>query len=252
MNSLRGDVALITGAASGIGTATARLFAARGAAVAVHGRDAEAVARLVAQITTTGAHAVGVVGDLTDEAAVKRVVAEAEVQLGPLTVLIANAGGNIVPPGPIESLTAEQWRATIDKNLTLTFLTIAAALPGMRKRRRGSIVTIASAASRRPTAQTPVAYAAAKAGVEVLTRIVAAEAGPDGVRVNCIAPETVLTERNSLRLSGDAQHRLIDVHPIRRLGTPDDIAEAALFLAGGAASWITGVVLDVAGGSVLA
>lgn len=121
----------------------------------------------------------------------------------------------------------------------------------MKRRGRGAIVTMSSAAARRPTAQSPIAYAAAKAGIEVLTREMALQAGPDGVRVNCIAPETILTERNQLRIPEDRQAQLALTHPIRRLGTPEDVADAALFLVSERSAWISGIVLDVAGGSVL-
>jgi 3-oxoacyl-[acyl-carrier protein] reductase len=122
----------------------------------------------------------------------------------------------------------------------------------MKQRGRGTIVTMSSAAARRPDARSPVAYAAAKAGVELLTRDLAAQAGPFGVRVNCLAPETVLTERNLERIPVAMQDQMAAAHPIRRLGTPRDVADAALFLAGPDSGWITGVVLDVAGGAVLA
>jgi 3-oxoacyl-[acyl-carrier protein] reductase len=251
MSMLTDEVALITGASRGIGKSIARLFAAEGAAVAVHGRDRTAVDKLVAEIVDAGGRATGVIGELTEPSEVARVVEQAEAELGGLTVLIANAGGNPVPPGPVETTSHNQWRSAIDVNLTLTFLTIAAVLPRMRQRGRGSIVTISSAASRRPTAQTPVAYAAAKAGIEVLTRIVATQAGPDGIRANCIAPETILTEANEQRIPADIRQRLVESHPIRRLGTPEDIAHAALYLASDTASWVNGVTLDVAGGTVL-
>jgi 3-oxoacyl-[acyl-carrier protein] reductase len=252
MRALTRHVALITGASHGIGSGIARLFAEEGAAVAVHGRDELAVASLVAEILDAGGRAVGVRGDLTDPAEAARVVAEAENALGPLSILVANAGGNPVPPGPVEDITPEQWHAGVDANLTMTFLTIKAVLPGMKERGRGSIVTVSSAASRRPTVYTPVPYAAAKAGIEVLTRLVALQAGPDGVRANCVAPETILTERTAEQIPAATQEQLRQSHPIRRLGTPDDVARAALYLAGDGAGWITGVTLDVAGGSVLA
>jgi 3-oxoacyl-[acyl-carrier protein] reductase len=96
-----------------------------------------------------------------------------------------------------------------------------------------------------------MAYAAAKAGIEVLSQEIAAQAGPYGVRVNCLAPETILTERNQQQIPEAIQEQLRQNHPIQRLGTPDDVAEAALFLASDDSSWISGVTLDVAGGSVL-
>src|SRR5262249_14716022 len=132
------------------------------------------------------------------------------------------------------------------------FLTIKAFLPGMKQRGHGSIITMSSAAARRPTAQSPIAYGAAKTGIELLTKALALQAGPTGVRVNCIAPETILTERNQQQIPFDVQEQLRLAHPIRRLGECDDVANAALFLASEHATWISGITLDVAGGSVLA
>jgi 3-oxoacyl-[acyl-carrier protein] reductase len=110
---------------------------------------------------------------------------------------------------------------------------------------------MSSAAARRAHSGSPMAYAAAKAGIELLTKEIAAQAGPDGVRANCLAPETILTEANQRQIPVQLQEQLRDNHPIRRLGTPEDVAEAALFLASERSSWISGVTLDVAGGSVL-
>ena len=97
----------------------------------------------------------------------------------------------------------------------------------------------------------PIAYGAAKAGIEILTQDLAGQVGPYGIRANCIAPETILTERNRQRIPSAQQQDLIDWHPIRRLGTPDDVAHAALYLASADAAWIAGIVLDVAGGAVM-
>ena len=140
---------------------------------------------------------------------------------------------------------------TDDGNLLATFLTLKSFLPGMKERRRGTIITIGSAAGRRAHPGSPIPYAAAKAGIALLTQDVAAQAGPFGIRVNCITPETILTEGNQDRIPAELQAALADAHPLRRLGTPHDVATAAAFLASDEAAWITGVVIDVAGGAVL-
>src|SRR5207249_11185815 len=114
-----------------------------------------------------------------------------------------------------------------------------------------SIIAVSSAAGRRPTPDSAMPYGVAKAVIELLTMALAAEAGRYGIRVNCIAPETILAERDKERIPAAQQQALVDTHPLGRLGTPEDVARAALFLASEEASWITGIVLDVAGGAVM-
>jgi 3-oxoacyl-[acyl-carrier protein] reductase len=251
MNARRDRVVWVTGSSRGIGAAIARLFAENGARVAVHGRDAAALATVESEIERSGGRAVQVVGDVTKYADIEAMRLRIEEKLGPIEVLIANAGGSFTPPGPIENTSEEGWRASVDGNLTATFLTIKSVLPGMKERRAGSIITMSSSAGRRPHPRSPIPYAAAKAGIELMTQDVAAQAGPYGVRVNCIAPETILTERNQQRIGPAQQAELVELHPLKRLGTPEDVARAALFLASDDAAWITGVVLDVAGGATM-
>jgi 3-oxoacyl-[acyl-carrier protein] reductase len=247
---LAGRVTVVTGSSRGIGAAIAKRFAAEGAHVVLHGRDLAALERVRDRLPGAGDRLV-VRAELRDPDDVEAMRDRVEGSLGVPDILVANAGGNLVRPGPIDEISLEDWSTTVDSNLTATFNTIQAFLPGMRRLGRGSIVTMSSAAARRPTVNSPVAYMAAKAGIELLTRAVALHAGPDGVRANCLAPETILTESNEEKIPLDVRDRLIAGHPIRRLGTPDDIAEAALFLAADASAWISGVILDVAGGSVL-
>lgn len=251
MNSLQDRIALVTGSSRGIGTAIAKLFAERGAAVVVHGRHADAVTAVTAEIDQAGGRAFAAIADLTHYEQIEAMRHSIEQRLGPLDILVANAGGSTVRPGPLEDITEADWRESVDTNLTATFLTIKAFLPGMKRRHQGIVITMSSAAARRPTPQSPVAYAAAKAGIELLTKELAAQAGPDGVRINCLAPETILTERNQQQIPEAMQEQMRHAHPIQRLGTPEDVARAALFLASDQSSWISGITLDVAGGSVL-
>jgi 3-oxoacyl-[acyl-carrier protein] reductase len=247
---LAGRVALVTGSSRGIGAAIARVFAQEGAVVAVHGRDRAAVENIRSSIEATGGRAIGVTGDVTDTAQVDAMRAEIQSQAGVVDVLVANAGGNLSAPGPVEDIPIEAWKATVDANLTATFLTLRAFLPGMKKVGRGDIVTISSTAGRRPGVRSPVAYSAAKAGIQLLTQDVALQAGPFGIRANCIAPETILTEDNAKRIPTDVQHRLAEAHALGRLGSPEDVARAALFLADREQSgWMTGVVIDLHGGT---
>jgi len=252
MGVLDGKVALVTGSSRGIGAAIARLFAQQGARVALHGRDAAALSAVRRDIERTGGTTMHVVADVTRFSEIEAMRRQIEQAFAPVDILVANAGGNTTAPGaPLEQISEEGWHASIDGNLTATFLTIKSILQGMKERRSGSIITISSAAARRPSPHSPMPYAVAKAGIELLTKALAAQAGPYGIRANCIAPETILTERNKERIPAAVQQTLADTHPLKRLGTPEDVARAALFLASDEAAWITGIVLDIAGGAVM-
>jgi 3-oxoacyl-[acyl-carrier protein] reductase len=250
-DALRGRVAVVTGSSRGIGAAIAKLFAEAGAKVAVHGRDRAALATVRSEIERGGGRAIDVVADVTSFDEIEAMRHRVEDALGPVDILVANAGGSLTRPAPFEDLPEDGWRATVDANLTATFLTLKSFLPGMKARRSGSIITMSSAAARRPHTHSPVPYAAAKAGIQMMTQHLAAQVGPHGIRVNCLAPETIMTEGNEANIPAETQRTLIEMHPIRRLGTPDDVARAALYLASDDASWITGVILDVSGGAVM-
>ena len=251
MSAIRDQVALVTGSSRGIGGAIAKLYAQHGAKVVVHGRDGAALSSVRREIELAGGRAMQVSGDVTSFSDIEAARLRIEAEFGPVDILVANAGGSFTPPGPLEDTSEEGWHASVDGNLTATFLTIKSFLPGMKERRHGSIITISSAAGRRPNPRSPIPYSVSKAGIELMSQDVAAQVGPYGIRVNCIAPETILTERNLERIPKEQLASLVDTHPLKRLGTPEDVACAAVFLASGEAGWITGVVLDVAGGAVM-
>lgn len=251
MGTLNDKVALVTGSSRGIGAAIVRLFAQQGAKVAVHGRDTTALSAVQADIEQAGGRAMQVVADVTKFTEIEAMRLKIEQEFGAIDILVANAGGSFTMPGPLEQISEEGWHASVDGNLTATFLTIKSFLPGMKERKAGKIITISSAAGRRPHPQAPIPYSAAKAGIQLLTQDLAAQVGPYGIRANCIAPETILTERNRQRIPEVQQNALLDLHPIKRLGIPEDVAHTALFLASDDATWITGVVVDVAGGAVM-
>jgi 3-oxoacyl-[acyl-carrier protein] reductase len=251
MAVLDNKVALVTGSSRGIGAAIARLLAQHGARVVVHGRDQAALSAVRTEIEQAGGKVMSVVADVTQFGEIEAMRQQIEHTFGPIDILVANAGGSPTRPGPLEEISEEGWRASVDANLTATFLTIKSILPGMKERKSGNIITLSSAAARRPHSGSPMPYAAAKAGIQTLTQDLATQVGPYGIRANCIAPETILTERNAQWIPEAQKKALVEAHPIKRLGTPEDVARAAVFLLSNESAWITGVILDIAGGSVM-
>ncbi|MBO1414236.1 SDR family oxidoreductase [Streptomyces sp. FH025] len=248
-SDLTGKVVVITGGSRGIGAETARAFAHQGAAVAVLGRDRAALDAVADDLRALGVGALGLVADSTDAAALATAAERIGRELGPVDVLAAFAGGDGYPVPTVRE-TEEHWRSVLDGDLTATFLTVRAFLPGLLERGRGSIVTMASTAGRLPGGSS-AAYAVAKAGVLMFTRHLALEVAGQGVRVNAIAPGAVRTERTAGRMPPEVQAAVAAAHPLGRLGEPADIASAALFLASEASAWITGQTLDVSGGRVI-
>ncbi|WP_433250165.1 SDR family NAD(P)-dependent oxidoreductase [Streptosporangium sp. CA-135522] len=247
--ALAGKVALVTGGSRGIGAATCRALAANGVAVAVNGRDRAAIDAVVARITADGGTAVAAPGDVTDEAAVRNMRDTVERALGPVEILAAFAGGQGAPT-PTVQLGAERWLAVIESELTSVYLTVTAFLPAMLERGEGTIITMSSTAGRRPSGAN-AAYAAAKAGVVMFTKHLANEVGEQGVRVNCLAPSAVLNEKMQRFMSAGQLDELAATYPLGRIGQPSDVAQAVLYLASDASSWITGVTLDLTGGRVI-
>jgi 3-oxoacyl-[acyl-carrier protein] reductase len=250
-NSFKNKVVLVTGSSRGIGAAIAIKFANSGAKVVLHGRDEVALKKLQNAISASGGNVMIAIADLNKFDEIETMREQVQQNFGEVDILVANAGGSFTQPAPLEEIPEDGWRASVDGNLTVTFLTLKSFLPAMKKRKSGHIITISSSAGRKPHAMAPIPYGAAKAAIIMLTQDVAAQVGPYGIHANCIAPETILTERNVSRIPEGQQKAMIDSHPIKRLGTPADVANAAIFLASDNASWITGAVLDVAGGAVM-
>lgn len=245
---LGGKVALVTGGSRGIGAAACRALAANGVKVAVTGRDAAAVARVVASITDEGGRALAAPCDVTDQDALARLRASVEDELGPVEILAPFAGGQGAP-APTAGLDPARWRAVLESDLTSVFLTVHEFLPGMLQRRAGSIILMSSTAGRGPGGAN-AAYAAAKAGVVMFARHLAAEVGGDGVRVNCLAPSAVLNDKLAA-LPAERLQQLAATFPLGRIGEPDDIAQAVLYLASPASSWVTGATFDLTGGRAI-
>lgn len=247
---LAGKVAVVTGGSKGIGAETCRVLGANGVRVAVGGRDEGSIAAVVDDIADAGGEAIGVSADVTSGADVQALADRVTSELGPVSILVPFAGG-FGAYTKVQDISEEEWRWVMDANMTSTFLTVRAFLPGMLERRNGAIVTMASNAARHLDATLTSSYAAAKAAIAMFTRHVAREVGPQGVRVNCVAPATTLSERIEAILTDGQRESMAAMAPLGRLGLPRDSALATLFLVSESAAWLTGITLDVAGGRIM-
>jgi 3-oxoacyl-[acyl-carrier protein] reductase len=242
---LDGTVALVTGAGRGIGRAIALELAASGADVAVNDfADEASCAAVVAEIAALGRRATYVMGDVSDEEQVNAMVERAEAELGPIGIVVNNAG--ITRDNVVMMMDARDFDAVIATHLRGTFLVSKAAARKMFRRRAGCIINLSSVVGRRGNAG-QANYAAAKAGIIGLTKSLAKELGPRGVRVNAIAPGYIDTPMTQA-LPDETKDLIVSATPLKAIGTTDDIAAAVAFLASPRARFITGVVLPVDGG----
>jgi NAD(P)-dependent dehydrogenase (short-subunit alcohol dehydrogenase family) len=250
MRRLSGKVALITGGGTGIGRACALAFAREGAKIAVAGRRREPLEAVVHEIEGAGSKALALTCDVTQTASVAAALSQSEQHFGRLDTIVNNAGAVVVATA--EHTSDEDWQKVIAANLTGTFLVSRAALPLLRKAGGGSIVNIGSVlglVARKERA----AYCAAKAGVSGLTRAMAVDHAKDRIRVNCICPTIVETElgmqsiRQAPNAEAEIQRRIAEI-PIGRMGTPEDVALMAVYLASDEASWVTGASFPLDGG----
>ncbi|MBB4304580.1 NAD(P)-dependent dehydrogenase (short-subunit alcohol dehydrogenase family) [Rhodobium orientis] len=239
----------MTGAAHGLGRRMALDLAKEGAAVAVNDVNADAARRTADEIVAAGGKAAPVIADVSDSAAVARMVEEVGAALsGSLDILINNAGIGDFVSWP--EITDAKWRRLIDIHLTGTFNCCRAVLPGMIERRYGKVLNISSVAGKRGDFLGNAHYTAAKAGIIGLTKSLAADVAAKGVNVNALAPGLVRTELTD-EMSPELKANTISRIAIGRLGEPEEISNAALFLVSDAASYIVGETLSVNGGSYM-
>ncbi len=241
---LDGRVAMVTGSTRGIGRAIARALAGSGAKVAVIGRDSAKAQAVAAEI---GPGAMGFGCDVGDEQAVNATVAGIEKNLGPVDILVNNAG--VTKDNVFLRLSDADWDTVLEANLKGAFRTIRAATRGMMKRRWGRIVNISSVVGLTGN-KGQANYAASKAGLLGLTKSIARELASRGITVNAVAPGFIETDMTAA-LSPEQRDALTRQIPLERLGTPDDVAAAVLFLTSEGAAYITGQVLVVDGGMVM-
>jgi NAD(P)-dependent dehydrogenase (short-subunit alcohol dehydrogenase family) len=241
---LAGKSAVITGAASGIGRATAERFAAEGAALLLNDRDGAALDALVADLRGKGAKAQGVVGDVSQEADVRLMMNAAVEAYGGIDILVANAG--IIPEADLAGATLELWQRAMATNGGGMFLCCKYAAEVMVARGKGAIVCLSSISAFVGQPGQAV-YGPTKFVASGLTKHLAIDVAGKGVRVNAVAPGTIATPAVA-KMSKDGIDKVVKLHPLGRMGRPEEVASAILFLASDEASFITGAVLPVDGG----
>jgi len=258
MKLLQDRVALVTGAGRGIGRAIALAFAAEGAKLALTARTVSELDELVATIRSAGGTALALPADLADRAVPSRLVAEVEKGLGPIEILVNNAGiGSSAGPSPVVDFSDEFWEQTLMVNLTAPYQLSKAVLPGMLAKKWGRIIMIASI-NGKIGALHGAAYAASKHGLLGFTRTLAMEVASQGITVNAICPGPVHTVMNDLRVEYDAKRRGVafdeqaaGLTPLGRRLEPEEIAPLAVYLASSAAAAVVGQALNIDGGVLM-
>jgi NAD(P)-dependent dehydrogenase (short-subunit alcohol dehydrogenase family) len=252
MGRLNEKVAVISGAATGIGAATARLFASEGANVVILDINQDG-ARLADELASLPGRVRFLQCDMADPAGVRESVDAAAAEFGGIDIVFANAGiGTVHVGGTVESIDPERWDRAFDVNARGVYALTGAAIPHMRGRSASIVITTSIYASVGTMGRPTHAYAASKGAVSALTRAMAATYGPEGIRVNAIAPGAIRTQLNDdIASQADVYARVVEAIPLRRMGTPEELAACALFLASDESGFVNGATLVVDGGQTI-
>jgi len=247
--TLEGRVALVTGAGRGIGKAIALAFAGEKAHVVINDIcPKDELEKLAGDISALGVQSMAIQADVTQSDQVKEMIGQIEETFGRLDILVNNAG--IIRRGTIETVTEEDWDQVIRVNLKGTFNCSKAVVAIMKRQRMGKIINVSSVAGKTGDITSAPGYGPSKAAIDALTKTLARELAPYGINVNAVAPHAIETEM-SAQWSEEKRKSIIEAIPLKRLGTPEDVAQAVLFLASHNATFITGEILDVNGGFLM-
>ncbi|MCD2167052.1 SDR family oxidoreductase [Comamonas koreensis] len=239
----------VAGGSSGINLGIAKAFARAGAHVVVMSRSADKVTQAAAELEALGAQALGLSADVRDPAAVQAALEQAHARFGPIDVLVSGAAGNFIAPA--KDLSPNGFKTVVDIDLNGSFHVLRLAYPMLRKP-GASVINISAPQGVNPTMY-QVHACAAKAGIDMMTKVLALEWGEDGIRVNSISPGPIGDTEGMRRLAptADALERAVSTVPLLRMGSTDDVAHMALFLSSELASYVTGAIIPVDGGAAL-